>query len=151
MNGVKEDEPCGRRGRGVTISYHLFLAKFLLRKIKLSQKSYYACPIKIINILLRISKFVFYFYPFHFFFYLRTVTFPNIFLCQDNVIFQYTLLACLRWSVDCDDDGSLSSSALVCSHVALKSDAGQANPATGRAGKCLPFWCHVLVLALMAS
>ena len=65
--------------------------------------------------------------------------------------FTSSLLLLLRWSVDCDDDGSSSSSALVCSHVAFKSDAGQANPATGRAGKCLPFWCHVLALALMAS
>ena len=53
-------------------------------------------------------------------------------------------------SIVCDDDGSTSSvSAFMGSQVALKTDAGEANPATYQAREPAVFWCHVLIIALV--
>ena len=53
-------------------------------------------------------------------------------------------------SIGCDDDGSITSSALVGSHVALKTDAGTEDSAADVAEEPFVFLYHVLVL-LMAS
>ena len=63
----------------------------------------------------------------------------------------YILLLTARWSVGCDDDGSTSSSALVGSHVTLKTNAGAADPAAYCAGEPPVFHVHVLLMASLSS